>query len=530
MWFLPNSLLDGNNPFKTKDIFYPLGASLGFHTYIPLVSLLSWPIQQLIGLEKTFTVVTLLGPILSGIGTYFLALYLVKNRWAAFFAGAAYLMLPDRVLRMQGHVNLNQTYMLPFVLLFLLKFYEKPSRRNAVVLGGLLGLSLTIESIFTAFLIIAALVVALWRWRETFTRPFLIGWVQAGAAALLFALPVLVPMLQDLRAHQLDPIPGWGGAGEGSADLFSYFIPSQFNPVTGSWFADVYSKVTAGEQFAFAGWLVLLLAAVGAIFWKHRDKRTLVVLTIVFFLLSLGPVLHIANRSGGLFEYDGIRFTIPLPFVVIHFIPILNGVRIPARFEFFTNLLFVLLAAGGLTYLLNKLSSLKRERWIPFVAIGALLIATVEFLPGNIPATTKPGVPEPYSVIAKDPGNKAVLELPLQWRDGFGRIGDSVANRDDTIFMYYATKHEKPLVNGMTARYPNAREEQLKSIPAFAQILALQGEGSAPPTFKPADLQALGIGYVVAHRDRKIDALYDYISSLGMPVMADDGNTIVWKV
>lgn len=531
LWYLPHALLEGQNPFSTTDIFYPVGAALGFHTYIPLISLLSWPLVQVIGMSATFTVITLLGPISSGVATYFLTFHLVRNKWAAFFAGAAYAMLPDRVLRVAGHVNLNQTVMLPLTLLFLLKFYEKPTKRNTFALGALLGTSLLIESIFTAFLIIAVVTVALWRWKMTFTKQYLAKWIFAGITALAVASPVLVAMVRDIRNKQLDPLNGFGGADIASADLLSYFIPSQFNPVTGSWFQEVYAKVTAGERFTFVGWTVCLLATVAIFAWKQRHKWVLVSLAAVFFVLSLGPFLHVANQQGGFFQYHGIGFDIPLPYFLIHFVPILNGVRIPGRFGLFTNLLLAVIAAGGLTYLISRFSEAKRKLAAPVISLIALTLLTIECLPGSVPVVTDPKIPAAYTAIRNDPGNGAVLEVPIQWRDGFIRIGDSKANRDDTVFLYYATEHEKPLVNGMTARYPDRNEIALKDIPVYEQIISMQEDGpTVPVTFNTKDLSDLGIGYLVMHRDRYFPAVYDYIQKLNLPVLADDGTVIVWKV
>lgn len=531
-WYLSTRVLSGHDPFITHDIFYPAGAPLGFHTYVPLMSLLSWPLFKLFGMATAFTIITLLGPILSGIGAYFLAYHLTRNRWASFFAGAAYIMLPDRALRMAGHVNLNQTFMLPIALLFLLKFYEKPTKRNAALLGVSLGASLLVESIFTAFLIIAALVVVIWKWRTTFQFRVIRGWVVGGIVALVVASPVLLAMVRDLKNDQLDPLPGWGGAEGGSADLLSYFVPSQFNPVTGTWLGDLYGRVTAGEKFTFVGWTTLLLAFVALFKWRNEWKKALIAMTLTFFVLSLGPVLHVANKTGHHFEYLGQKFDVPLPYVAIHFIPVFNGVRIPARFALMTDLLVAVLAAGGLAWIASKLSRDGARKFVsPVVCVVALAALTVECLPGNVPGLTNPKIPAPYTAIANDPGNRAVMEIPIQWRDGFGRIGDDIAARDDTVFMYYATEHGKPLVGGMTARYPDAKEIALKSIPIYAQVLGMQGDlDPVPVTFTVKDLQALGIGYIVAHRDRPMPKVYDYVTNLFLPVLADDGTTIVWRV
>jgi hypothetical protein len=49
-------------------------------------------------------------------------------------------------------------------------------------------------------------------------------------------------------------------------------------------------------------------------------------------------------------------------------------------------------------------------------------------------------------------------------------------------------------------------------------------------TFTTNDLRQLGIGYNIAHRDRPLPLVNSYVDRLKLPILADDGNTIVWKV
>src|SRR5262245_32133005 len=53
LWSIPRALLHGHNPFDTKEMFYPVGAHTGFNTNMPLISVLSWPLQKVFGLGVT---------------------------------------------------------------------------------------------------------------------------------------------------------------------------------------------------------------------------------------------------------------------------------------------------------------------------------------------------------------------------------------------------------------------------------------------------------------------------------------------
>jgi hypothetical protein len=107
--------------------------------------------------------------------------------------------------------------------------------------------------------------------------------------------------------------------------------------------------------------------------------------------------------------------------------------------------------------------------------------------------------------------------------------GDLTA--DHTIFLYYATAHGKPLVGGMVARYPDRRLGPMLDNLVYRQVLDLQQpRPTRRATFTAADLRALGIGYVVYHRDLTSPGVRDYVARLGLRELADDGTIQVWKV
>ena len=83
----------------------------------------------------------------------------------------------------------------------------------------------------------------------------------------------------------------------------------------------------------------------------------------------------------------------------------------------------------------------------------------------------------------------------------------------------------------MVARLPNARWDALQGVPVYQQVLSLQGDSAPqPPTFGAGDLARLGIGWVVYHRDRPFPEVLAYVQRLGLPVIADDGTTVVYGV
>ncbi|HLJ09124.1 MAG TPA: hypothetical protein VKX24_11335 [Acidimicrobiia bacterium] len=527
LWALPHALFSGHNPFATDHLFYPVGALTAFNTNMPLVAVLSWPLQKLFGLGVAANLMQLGAVVLSGFGAYLLADHVTGDRRAAFVAGAAFTFAPYRFAHL-SHYDLAHLEFLPFGLLALLRLYERPSRGRALAYGAVVGLTFLTDLYYVVFLLVASAVIAAWHWRTTLTRDMAVRLGQAVATALVVAAPLLAAMLRELLfSHSLDPLTNWANADNYSSDLFSWVTPTVQQRV---WATHVgrLAATTGGERLAFPGAVVLLLVAF-VLVRRHAGRHRLwLALTGVFVVLSLGPFLHVAGRTGGWFSAYGARFAVPLPYFVLHFVPVVNGVRVPGRFSIMGALALDVLAAVAVARL-SVLAGRRNRRWAVAVPIAALAFVLVESYPATIPLQ-KTAVPRPYAAIAADPGQRAVLEVPLQWRTGFGEFGDT--NGDHTIAMYDAVRHGKPLVGGMVARYPERRLRMILTDPLYEEVMDLQApeDPGYPTTFGVADLAQAGIGYVVYHRDQPRPRAEAYLAGLHLPVLADDGTVIVWKV
>ena len=523
-WAIPRAVLHLHNPFLTHQIFFPVGVDTALHTNTALWAMVSWPLARLFGLGQAATILGLFAVAASGVAAYALATHVTGERWAGFVAGTAFTILPYRYGRAVAHHNLNHTELLPLGLLAMVLLYEAPTRRRALALGGVFGATLLTDITYSLFLLIAAVVLAAVRWRQTWTRLLGLRWAQAGAVAALIASPLLLAILAALGRQELDPLPAWGGADSSSSDLLSWVIPPVTHPWWGSSLRHVATTVSQGERVSYVGMVMLLLAVAGMLVGRRRAPWG--ALAGVFGVLALGPFLHVDGTTGSGFSYLGSKFAVPLPYLAIHFVPVLNGLRNPARFSVVAALALDVLAAMAIARLL------RRSRRLGVLAAAAAVAATViEFLPGSLIPLQPVAVPRAYDAItASHPG--AVLEIPMQWRDGFLRVGDSPAGRDDTIFLYYATRHGRPVVSGMVARLPHSRLVALERHPVLRQILALQGEPgfAGPVSLDATQLRRAGIGYVVYHRDRPVPPVLSWLNTSRLPVAADDGTVVVFAV
>lgn len=540
LWWVPRAVLEGHNPFTTTDLFHPLGADTAFNTSIPLVGLASWPVQKLFGLAVAANLTQLAAVVLSALGAYLLALHVGAGRLPAFFAGVAFAFTPWRLGHLAAHFNLNHTELLPFTLLALLRLYDRPSRGRAAALGGMLGVTVLTNGNYALFLAMAAVVVAAWRWRETFTRAFLVRAAQASVVAGVVALPMLVAMADEVIVERsVDPIPGWGGADVYSADLVSWVVPPPERRFLPDMLEGAHPAATRGESMVFPTWTLLALGLAGIVAGGRRS-RVWTLLTFTFVILSLGPFLQVNGWRGSGFTRFGIGFGVPLPYLLLQRTRLLNEARVPGRFAVVAILGLAVLAALALT----RLARSHPRAGMAAVAL-ALPLVLAESLPAGFVPTLPAAIPPAYGAIAADDSPGAVLEIPLQWHTGMGNYGDWEGIH--TIFMYYATRHGRPLVGSVASRYPARDLDRLVRIPVYDQIIGLQpttpegtylpvpvgrpaGADYPDPSFGVADLRRLGIGFVVTHRDRPRPAVEDYLAGLGLPVLADDGTVVVRSV
>ena len=524
--FIGRSLLHGHSPFSTNSVFWPIGTPLAFHADTPLESIIVAALRHLVGFALAVNVVMLASVLASAVCAHLLAAHEGASRPAAFFAGAAFAFMPWRYLRIVAHHNLNHIWVIPLTLLLLLRFIDNPNRTRSAVVGAALGVAFLTD--FTLFVLCAGgiAIVVLWHWRNALPH-----WRHLGVAAatfLILSAPLLVAMGRDVFHGEVDPLPGWGGADIFSADLLSWVIPPRSSRILGGRFQTLNNLVTGGERLTYPGMVVLVLALVMVVMvlLRHERQGVWVAMAGVFFVLSLGPFLRIDGHTGTGFHYLGSHFAVPLPYLAVHVIPLLQGLRVPARFCVPAILGLDILAALALTRLAHQRRLLA---WIlPATAMAILL---VEVFPTGLPLQPAT-IPAAYQAIERDHNDKAVLELPLQWRDGFGQIGDSSPPRDDTLFMYFAAMHGHPVVGGMVARLPLERLRRLESIPLYRQVLALQHEPgfTDAPSFSAADLRSLDIGYVVYHLDRPLPDAASYIQRLDLRRISDDGTVTVWAV
>jgi hypothetical protein len=509
-WWLRYSLFDlGHNPLYSTYTFYPLGVSLVLYTYNLFNALISLPLQPFLSLPAISNLTFLFATVLSGYGTFLLVAYLMPNiqnpvsntqpasgithqvlgvRYcAAFLAGLIYAFGSCRMVYAAiGHYDMWSTAWIPLYALFLVKTIRAPQMRNAVLAGIFLVLAMLCEMILGVFLgmltlILLAFVVGQ-RGRAEVAgglRALLKRLAVMGLVAALLYLPVLVPILREMFGGY--ELAGWGDAEKLSVDLLGLVTPTALNPLGGNWAETLRQTREGTARFrdvntVFLGWTGLALAVVGAMRYRRR-LAAWIASFVVFVLFSLGPILQINGRST--FDLDGLPVSVPLPFILLHYMPLVKANRVPNRFSVVLMLALAVLAGFGACWLLTRL---KNSR-ILFTACSLLLVSLLLFEHWSAPLPlTDARIPPVYEQVAAEPGDFAILQLPLGWRNSFGTQG-----AEDTQTQYYQAYHHKRLLSGNISRNPAFKFDYFRQVPILDSLMTIETYGQVGPERRAAD-------------------------------------------
>jgi hypothetical protein len=305
-----------------------------------------------------------------------------------------------------------------------------------------------------------------------------------------------------------------------AASLPSYLAPSELNLYAGWWhrLADpLRLDLSVDESRLFAGFLPTVLCVAGALaFWRRCRARPVRRLAgwqraalaalaaaaaasflagdwrtlrhdaradawnapALGFALGLGLWLLARRAWGGNWPLRRAAaepwergmalagafcflLSFPIAFVpLLHLVPGLSSLRAPGRFYVMTSFAVAVFAARGL------------DEWLPAagrrrLAAGAALAAALalELAPAALPARplrAEPDFPAVYEHLRGDASVRAVLELPR------------LRPARESIYMYYSTRHWRPIANGYSGFIPESDLELRERIPLLPDDAGFQ--------------------------------------------------------
>ena len=457
----PFHLFEGN-------FFYPCPNVLAYSEHMVGDALLVFPLllyPQLVIL--VYNLVYLLSFILSGWGVYLLVKHLSCDTAPAIIAGLLFAFSPYRLSRL-SHLHILSTQWVPFIFLFLHKFAQKPSWKNAVLASlfyVLQGLCCNHYAVFLYPVILLWAAFFLFSQRSFWSvRNLKITAVSTGLALILL-IPFFLPYLE-LR-HALGLTRSIGEARVFSAHWSSYLSACQFNRIYGKITSKFASSLFPGELWLFPGLVGVMFSVVNIFRISAGTRRALWAYgAILFFsfLMSFGPR----------WTFFGREFDSPYRFLY-NYLPGWNGIRVPARIYMISTLALSILAGFGANHLGMIFKPVTRKPF--FLIAGGLILLESFSVP--LPLAAVPPPAPVYHWLAAQPGKPVVLELPMPVRNE--------ERWKETAYLYYSIFHWKPLINGYSGYFPPYYQSLCETMQGF------------PDSSSLAELHRFGVKYVIWH-------------------------------
>lgn len=476
----------------TPPIFFPYRLTLAYSENLlgiaAFVAPIFWATRSPV---VTYNLAYLATYVLAGFGAYVLVRELGGRRSAAWLAGLAFAFCPYRAAQ-SVHLQMLATGWMPLGLAALHRWSRTSSRWALAGFSAAYVLQVLSNGYTLYFFALPAGVVALGalRWRDDGFRRRLAELVAAGAAIVAALAPVLHLYLR-VRDEQglvrgVDEIRDFG------ADLGS-FLHAAPGIVSARWLPG-FAKA---EGELFPGLVTVILAAVAWVTWsrdesaeRRRARRVYTTIAALAAVLALG----VAPTAWG----HPFLPTAPYRWL-LHVVPGLDGLRVPARLAVVLTLGLAVLAGLGGSWLVGRARPGAR---VPVVALFAAALV----LEGHPGAT----VTQPLGLLERhrdDPINEwlakappgAVLQLPFS--DGTPRTVVT-----DLAYQWAIAKHGHPIVNGYSgygsplARFLARQGSPLAELERTDELLSF--------------LRSIGVRYVVA-RNRP-----PYRESPGRPARA----------
>ena len=406
-------------------------------------------------------VVLLLGFVLAFLGAYALVRHLTGHRGAATFSATAFAFCPYMYTH-TAHIQLLMTGGLPFALLAMHRFVERPTPGRAAVLGVVVAaeaLSCGYYGVFLALILVPGMAyyaAVRGLWRQT---TYWLWTALAGALAVGLVLPFLWPVLRHQEAtgfvRELAESERW------SANWTSYLASAAYLHrwmlpwLGGNWIEALFPGfVSAG--LALAGlWLGWGRRRAG---FRREHVAFYTALGVLACWASFGP-------DAGLYT------------VLYRAVPVFSLLHAPARL----GLLVVLACAVMGGFAVAHAAGSGRRGVVIAGGILAATLADLAVMPLRVEARPLPAA---YEALAKLPRGP-VAEFPFFYR--------RIDFHRHALYMYYSTYHWQPLINGYSDYIPQDFRDMVVPISSF------------PNSESFAILKRLRAHYVVFHLD-----LYDH--------------------
>lgn len=266
--------------FFTDLLFYPDGVSLAFHQFTLPHMLVNSLLGTFLPASNAFNLSFLLNHFANAAATYFLLLFIFRDRWIGLF-GAVLVAISFVVARAMPFEH-STVATIPLAIYFLQRAVCETNWRFAVVCGIVVGFTAYVGSYVSVCLLLTISIYGCYLIWSRFRSPG--TWrtlAIIGLAMTIVGAPRMWPMISN-REHVDEVMDFRSSWRSHSSDLQRYFI----HPALAS----------TGTQYLYLGVVPLLLIAAGI--WSKGARRKMLpwLAILLFFLtLSLGTYLTVSG-------------------------------------------------------------------------------------------------------------------------------------------------------------------------------------------------------------------------------------------
>jgi hypothetical protein len=423
MWWFGHMLRTGQPAYYTRDMFYPVGLNLTYHSISWTVSALGWLLAPVFGYLTAYKITILVAVFTTAYAGYLLIYSLVKNRAAACLGGAIYSFAPYHIAHTKGHPVLTHLAPIPLTVLLLTEALTGGSILAALGAALMLGVAALTSpyildfALLTIFPVFIYLALGKRRWKEAqFWRTTTVFAV-ASALALTARL---WPMLRDLGAFTY--ATGQIKITNRQADLLAFVIPPSSNPVLQPLAGDIAEHfglhdIPSKGSPPYLGLIPATLTLSALTHSKHRRPVLVwLIIGLLFATLSLGTYLLFAGH-----RYKDII----LPLAYLTWLPPLETVR-PNAYHLGLLLPLAVCSAYGLDRWLVALGQRRRIKSGLVAALSLLLL--FEYWNGPYPIE-RLSISPFYTQVASEEGEFALIDRPADGQPQYMRVLHVPANR-----------------------------------------------------------------------------------------------------
>lgn len=376
------AITHGENPLFSQLLNVPDGVNLMANTSVVAIGLVLAPITLLFGAPVTYVLAMTLGLFGTALAwCHFFKRYLKLTTAASVVAAGLCAFGPSSVAHANGHLNFTATFMVPIILIAILRLREPGNLlRKSVWLGLLLVVQIFIgeEVVFllALFMAVFTAVYAITEWHvvKPLIPRYLKGLTIAGLVSLaLLAYPL---WLQFLGPQSYSGIP-WPPE-DFPADLASFAAFPSDSLGGRVQLPNVRLRHNVTEENTFFGLpLAALTIVLGLMFFKrHKVLRSLSITAIVFAALSLGSQIRVNGNHTGVWG----------PYALVRPLPLFDS-TIPTRFALVVLPVVAIFVAYGLDRASRKARELRRTWYLVF---AVALVPLIPLAPSTEPRTPIP--------------------------------------------------------------------------------------------------------------------------------------------